>query len=81
MRSAAQTQQVDAARLNSGRWCHRAERMIGEGDISASYSADRIGSEEPVRKPFCWQGGLWVCVSIAGRVGELRAEAYRLVHP
>ena len=81
MSAATQTHSVDPARLNSGRWCHRAERMIGEGDISASYSADRIGSDEPGRKPFSWKGGLWVCVSIAGRAGELRAEAYRLVHP
>lgn len=81
MSAATLTQKVDPARLNSGRWCHRAERMIGEGDIHASYSADRIGSDEPVRKPFSWQGGLWVCVRIAGRSGTLSAEAYRLVHP
>lgn len=55
--------------------------MIGEGDISASYSADRIGMGKPVRKPFSWSGGLWVCVGTSGRAGEVSAEAYRLVHP
>jgi hypothetical protein len=72
---------VDPARLDAGTWCHRAEKMLGEGDISCSYSADRIGMDQPVRKPFSWQGGLWVCVSIATRGGELSAEAYRLMHP
>lgn len=73
--------EVDPARLESGHWCHRAEKTIGQGDISASYSADRIGMGKPVRKPFSWQGGLWVCVGKRHRPGELVAEAYRLVHP
>lgn len=81
MSAAAQTQSVDPARLQSGRWCHRADKTIGEGDIHASYSADRIGMGKKLRKPFSWKGGLWVCVGIAGRRGEVSAEAYRLVHP
>ena len=64
-----------------GRWCHRTDRQVGEGDISASYSADRIGMAGCVRKPFTWNGVSWVCVSIHGRAGDIRAEAYRLVNP
>lgn len=75
------TQPVDPARLAAGYWCHRADRMIGEGDIHASYSADRIGMGKPIRKPFTWQGGNWVCVGTAHCGGELSAEAYRLIDP
>lgn len=50
--------------------------MIGEGDIAASYSADRIGSEEPVRKPFRYEGQQWVST---GSVGN-SSHAYRLAH-
>ncbi|WP_226584354.1 hypothetical protein [Acuticoccus sediminis] len=67
---------IDPARLARGEWCHRAETQLGEGDVPASYSADRIGMGQPIRKPFRWQGGLWVCVSIC-RDGS---EAYRLLH-
>jgi len=35
----------------------------------------------PVRKPFEWRGGLWVCVSIHYLKGDVTAEAYRLIHP
>lgn len=45
---------VDPARLASGRWCHTRDRQIGEGDINASYSADKI-AEGRVRSPFKWQ--------------------------
>jgi hypothetical protein len=72
---------VDPARLASGSWCHQAQKTVGQGDISASYSADRIGMGEPVRKPFEWNGGLWVCVGIRHCSGQEIAEAYRLVHP
>jgi hypothetical protein len=72
---------IDPARLASGQWCHRAQKTLGQGDISASYSADRIGMSQPVRKPFEWKGGLWVCVGKGHRGGEVSAEAYRLVHP
>lgn len=77
----ARTVPVDPARLASGEWCHRAEKTLGQGDINASYSADRIGMGQPVRKPFAWRGSLWVCVSVSGRRGDLSAEAYRLTHP
>jgi hypothetical protein len=71
------THAVDAARLRWGTWCHRVEKILGEGDIAASYSADRIGLGEPLRKPFEWKGSLWVCV---GR-SDQKAEAYRITHP
>lgn len=72
---------VDPARLASGEWCHRVQKTVGQGDIYASYSADRIGMGQPVRKPFTWQGALWVCVAIRHRGGIQSTEAYRLVHP
>jgi hypothetical protein len=91
------THEVDPARLESGNClppppsggCHRANKTIGQslppartgGDISASYSADRIGMSQPVRKPFSWQGSLWVCVGMSHLGGVTTAEAYRLVHP
>jgi len=58
---------VDPARLTHGIYCHDTEEEIGEGDIAASYSADRICEGASIRKPFGWKGGLWVCVSIQGR--------------
>ncbi|GFE65578.1 hypothetical protein [Litoreibacter roseus] len=70
---------VDPSRLASGTWCHSRDRQIGEGDISASYSADKIGMEGKVRKPFAWQNALWVCTGMQS-YGDFRAaEAYRLV--
>ena len=37
---------------------------------------------QPVRKPFEWKGGLWVCVGIGYYNGGVAsAEAYRLVRP
>jgi hypothetical protein len=65
---------VDPDRLAAGEWSHTSNRQIGEGDIHASYSADRIGMGKPVRKPFRFAGGLWVCVGCSGK----GAEAYRL---
>ena len=76
-----ETHAVDPARLESGQWCHRANKTIGQGDISASYSADRIGMGQPVRKPFEWRGALWLCVGMSHLRGVNTAEAYRLVHP
>ncbi len=70
---------VDPARLNHGTWCHTANKTLHEGDILASYSADRIGMEKPIRGTFRWQGALWVCVSLQSRDGGTAAEAYRLV--
>jgi len=68
---------VEPSRLAFGAWCHASEKQIGEGDIRASYSADRVGMGQPIRKPFRYGGQLWVCVG----TGPLGAEAYRLVHP
>lgn len=74
---AARSHTVEPSRLAYGAWCHATEQQIGEGDIRASYSADRIGMGQPVRKPFRYAGELWVCVGS----GPAGAEAYRLVHP
>lgn len=70
---------VDPSRLASGMWCHKRERQIGEGDISRSYSADKIALEGRVRKPFAWKHGLWVCTSLHSLKDRRNAEAYRLV--
>jgi hypothetical protein len=75
------TYAVDPARFRAGEWCHRAQKTIGQGDISASYSAERIGMNQPIRKPFDWKGALWVCVGMTFCNGTQSAEAYRLVHP
>jgi hypothetical protein len=73
---------VDSARLAHGNWCHQADKTIGQGDISASYSADRIAMTASIRKPFRWQGSDWVCVSSSTfRHGVSSANAYRVVHP
>jgi hypothetical protein len=72
---------VHPARLRHGTWCHRTSKEIGKGDIAASYSADRIGMGQPLRKPFEWKGALWICVSIGGRRDHLTAVAYRLMLP
>jgi hypothetical protein len=73
----ARSHTVEPSRLAFGAWCHATDRQIGEGDIRASYSADRIGMGQPIRKPFRYAGELWLCVG----TGTLGAEAYRLVHP
>lgn len=73
---AARSHTVEPSRLAFGAWCHASEKQIGEGDIRASYSADRIGMGQPIRKPFRYGGELWVCVG----TGPSGAEAYRLVH-
>ena len=53
------------------------------GDISESYSADRIASGQPVRKPFQHDGALWICTSITGSgltvSGTTEHEAYRIM--
>lgn len=68
---------VEPSRLAFGAWCQASDKQIGEGDIRASYSADRIGMGQPIRKPFRYAGELWVCVGTS----PSGAEAYRLVHP
>lgn len=69
---AARSHTVEPSRLAYGSWCHASEKQIGEGDIRVSYSADRIGMGQPVRKPFRYGGELWVCVG----TGTSGAEAY-----
>lgn len=72
--------EVDPARLARGEWSHEHNRTLGEGDISKSYSADRVGMGEPVRAPFIHNGEQWICVGF--RYGPVPiATAYRLVHP
>lgn len=70
------THSVNPTRLRLGNWCHQKQKTLDEGDIVASYSADRIGNGQPIRKPFCWKSDLWVCVSCSNQSG---AEAYRLI--
>ncbi|MGD9790583.1 MAG: hypothetical protein AB7Q00_12720 [Phycisphaerales bacterium] len=66
------------SRLAPGAWSPELDRQIGEGDIHASYSADRIGLGLPLRRPFEHAGCRWVCVGFGpGPV----AWAYRMVHP
>ncbi|MFW6027475.1 MAG: hypothetical protein ACOC91_01575 [bacterium] len=77
-RIGSETFTVDPARLAAGRWSHEANKDIGKGDIYGSYSADRIGMGQPVRKPFLWKGAPHVCVGIS-HYGGTAAEAYRLV--
>lgn len=69
-----QEHRVDPSRLASGTWCHTRNRQIGEGDIAASYSADKI-AQGKIRKPFSWKNVLWVCTGTHSK----SAEAYRLV--
>ena len=69
---------VDPSRLASGSWCHTRNRLIGEGDIAASYSADKI-AQGKIRKPFSWKNGLWVCTGTHYQSKGKSAEAYRLV--
>ena len=73
--------EVDPARLASGQWSHQKNRQIGEGDIFASYSADKIAYGQSLRRPFEWQGSLWVNVGNAIGSGIDSAQAYRLVSP
>jgi len=77
MTSAAEntTYAVYPARLAWGQWCHKTDRQIGRGDIHASYSADRIGMNQPIRQPFPWKGSLWVSKAVtpsAPRGGRTR---------
>jgi hypothetical protein len=55
------------------------------GDVSESYSGDRIAGGSPIRSPFEHSGYLWVCVSISGKgltiTGEHEFQAYRIVPP
>lgn len=72
-----QTEKVSPARLAWGTWNHETEREEGEGDINASYCAEKIACNEPIRKPFRFEGYSWVCVGVTNG-GH---EAYRLLPP
>lgn len=77
--AAGATHQVDPARLAIGHWDDNQQKHLGEGDIYASYSADRIARVGKVRRPFTFRGRLWVCTSCCGAGGSVIATAYRLV--
>jgi hypothetical protein len=53
------------------------------GNIDASYSADRIASGQPVRKPFRHDNAFWVCTGVTGSgltgSGRTEHEAYRMM--
>ncbi|MGP1346143.1 MAG: hypothetical protein ACTS3F_05670 [Phycisphaerales bacterium] len=70
---------VDPQRLAAGHWCHERDRTIDEGDIYAAYSADRIGMEGAVRRPFRFKNQFWVTTGIKGSSTDFIIEAYRLV--
>ena len=70
--------ELEPDRFEPGAFCYRQERTIGEGDIAASYSADTIGLEGRIRKPFRWNESDWV--SIGSGTGG-RHSVYRLVDP
>jgi hypothetical protein len=68
---------VDAVRLA---WPGRNQkRNSGTADIHSSYSGDTIVASGKVRKPFQWQGSLWIALGLCGGGGVPRAYAYRLV--
>jgi hypothetical protein len=80
--SAPDTQKVfhvDPSRFEFGTWCHERDKCIGEGDISASYSADKIGLEGAVRKPFKWKNALWVNTGPISNGSHRSVSAYRLI--
>jgi hypothetical protein len=54
-------------------------RNTGNGDIYSSYSADTLAERGTIRKPFQWQGSLWVTVCMSGPGDSQRATAYRLI--
>ena len=72
--------EVDPDRFAFGEWIAHENRHVGEGDIYASYSADRIAVLGKVRKPFQFRGRDWVCTSncFEGLAGNV-STAYRLV--
>ena len=70
---------VPASRLAWGVYDSEKDRTVGEGDIHASYSADKIAMESRVRNPFRFSDALWVNTGMSGYGGNWQAEAYRLV--
>lgn len=69
---------VPPSRLAPGEWSHELNRQIDQGDIHASYSADRIAMSDAVRRPFLHTGFRWICI---GMVANQITRAYWLVHP
>jgi hypothetical protein len=73
---------VHASRLAYGQWNEAKQLDEGEGDIHASYSADRISANAPIRKPFRHDGSLWVCTGIGANRrshgGQQEFHAYRV---
>jgi hypothetical protein len=74
--SVAEAQRVSPDRMQYGAWCEQRNRMLGEGDVIASYSGDLI-PQGRIRKPFFLQGLPYVTVSM-GSGPQQYAEAYRL---
>ncbi|MEQ9617080.1 MAG: hypothetical protein RLN60_03500 [Phycisphaerales bacterium] len=72
--------EVDPARLASGEWDRENSKLVGEGDIYASSSQDRIGTGRPLRKAFRFRNADWVCTGMIHHRSASRAEAYRVVH-
>jgi hypothetical protein len=73
---------VHPSRLAYGQWNETKQRDEGEGDIHASYSADRISTDDSIRKPFRHDGSLWICTSISGKClshgGQQEFTAFRV---
>ena len=69
--------ELEPDRFAPGEFCYRKERVVGEGDIALSYSADKIAESNTVRSPFTWKGQQWIMT--CGRLDGI--QAYRLVHP
>jgi hypothetical protein len=70
---------VNPSRLSWGSQNDPKGCSTGNGDIYSSYSADTIAERGTIRKPFRWQGSLWVTVRMSGSGDGQRAEAYRLL--
>ncbi len=75
--------EIEPHRLAWGVWDHQAQKQSGEGDICGSYSADRIGMDQPIRRPFTWRGSRWITTGLRrmGGIGWDTAKVYRLVDP
>ncbi len=71
--------EVAPSRFQDGTWSERRQKAVGRGDIVSAFNADKIAFDEPVRRPFQWQGGEWITVSIV--YGDSTVQAYKLVDP
>jgi len=74
MRPDLAVQEIDPTRACRQRW---GSKPRPEGDVSASYSGDRIASDQPIREPFQFGGHRWVCTGS----GPAEWECYKLKHP